>query len=539
MALSPSLLPMSMPTPAQAQTDPIEQLLQSMTLETRVGQLFMVSFFGEGITDTAREFLQTVQPGAFALFRSNGETPDRATQIINDLQQVAVSTGANLPMIMAIDHEGGTVVRLTAGFTALPWGPALGAMPEADSYAVGAMAAQELRAVGITMNLAPVADVRSDPSKKFMEKRSFGTDPQLVGTGVVGYTRGLQDNNVTAVLKHFPGHGAADDSHTVLPTITESKEQLQQIDLVPFEMGIAAGADAVMIGHLVVPAYETVPDWPASLSAIIVTDLLRKQLGFNGVIMTDALDMGAIVNNVAPPEAAVIALQAGVDMVVAGPHMPIGEQLKMRDAVLEALRTGKLPLEQINDSVRRILKLKQKYGLLSWQPLDPRTAVDRIQSAAHSAALDQIYQDTVAIARDQFKLLPLNPAEQRVLLVFPGSFPAIQSECLVLDPRSKGYAYSLNPVQEEIASVRISARDADVVVIFTYNISENPFQRDLVNAIDPQKTVVVALQSPYDIEEGIQPGAYVTVFNAYPPSFKAACNVLYGQHPALGRWTLP
>jgi beta-N-acetylhexosaminidase len=409
-------------------------------------------------------------------------------------------------------------------------------MPADDAYTVGAIAAEELRAVGITMNLAPVADVRSDPAKKFMEKRSFGPNPLSVGIGVSAYARGLQANNVIAVLKHFPGHGAADDSHTVLPIVTATQEQLRQIELVPFQMGIAAGADAVMIGHLVVPAYETVPDWPASLSAIIVTDLLRQQLGFNGVIMTDALDMGAIVDNVAPAEAAVITLQAGVDMIVAGPHMPLAEQVKMKQSVVDAVKAGKISLERIDDSVRRILRLKQKYGLLTWTPLDLSTSNQRVQMNTHTAALEQIYRDTVAIVRDQLALLPLKSDDKKVLIVFPGAFPAVQRECAVVKPSSKAFAYSLNPTQQEIADIHISARDADVVVIFTYNIGENPFQTELVNAVAPEKTIVVAMQSPYDIDYGIHPSAYITAFNASLPTFKAVCNILFGQYPAVGRW---
>ena len=521
-------------TPAFAQSDTIDKLLQQMTLDQKVGQIFMISFSGP-LNESARQFLKDMQAGAFALFSSNGTSPAEVTSFVNSLQQIATQTGVALPMIMAIDHEGGTVRRLREGYTDLPWGPALSAMPAGDAYTVGQIAAQELRAVGITMNLAPVADVRSDTTKHFMEKRSFGNDAQAVGGGVSAYVRGLQQGQVIGTLKHFPGHGAADDSHSVLPTINATKEEMERVELVPFKMGIDAGADAVMLGHLVVPAYETVPDWPASLSSILINDVLRKQLGFNGLVITDALDMGAIVNNVSQADAAVIGVQAGVDMLVAGPHTPINAQLQMRTAVLEAVQSGKITMQRLDEAVRRVLTLKQKYNLFGWEPLNPQRADERVDTSEHAVTVSNLYQNTVAIAQDKYKLLPL-AQNKKVLLIFPGAYPATQRECLALRPGIKSKAYSLNPTDVEIASAKIDARNADVVVIFTYNIPDYPFQADLVNAVPPEKAIVVALESPYDIEQGIDPGGYVTAFNAYPGALKASCEVLFGKYPARGVW---
>lgn len=522
--------------PVHAQSDIIDKLLQQMTLEQKVGQIFMVSFSGP-LNEPARNFLAQMQAGAFALFSSNGTSPEDVTRFVNSLQQIATQTGANLPMIMAIDHEGGTVRRLREGFTDLPWGPALSAMPAGDAYTVGQIAAQELLAVGITMNLAPVADVRSDPTKHFMEKRSFGNDPISVGGGVAAYTQGLQAGHVIGVLKHFPGHGAADDSHSILPTINATREELNRVELVPFKMGIDAGADVVMLGHLVVPALETVPDWPASLSSIIINDVLRKQLGFNGLVITDALDMGAIVNNVSQPDAAVIGVQAGVDMIVAGPHTPISNQIEMRAAVLEAVKTGKISMQRLDEAVRRVLTLKQKYNLFGWEPLNPQLAPQRVNTGEHSTTVSALYRDTVAIAKDNFKLLPLTNGKT-VLIIFPGAYPAAQRECLALNPKVRSLSYSLNPTDTEIATAKIEARRADLVVVFTYNMSDYPFQASLVSEIPPEKTVMVALESPYDIEWNLNPAAYVTAFNAYPGAIKASCEVLFGAYPAKGKWNL-
>jgi beta-N-acetylhexosaminidase len=520
--------------PAHAQPDRLERIMQRLTLDQRVGQLFMVSFSGP-LNERARDFLRTMQPGAFALFSSNGTTPEAVTRFVNDLQDIALQNAPHLPMIMAIDHEGGTVRRLRDGFSDLPWGPALSSMPTEDAAAVGGLAAQELRAVGVTMNLAPVADVRSDPTKRFMENRSFGNDPKRVGGAVAAYARGLQAGQVIAVLKHFPGHGAADDSHAALPAIVATREQLAQTEFAPFKMGIEAGAEAVMLGHLVVPAYEPRPDWPSSLSETLINDVLRSQLGFDGLVMTDALDMGAIVDNVSQPEAAVLALQAGVDMIVSGPHTSITSQLAMKSAVLTAVSEGRIGLRRIDEAARRVLALKLKYGILDWRALDPRTATSRVGVDSHAAAINRIYLKTVAIAKDERQQLPI-AAGRPALIVFPGAYPAAQRQCLALAPWLRSFAYSLNPTPTEIAQAVTSARDVEVAVVFTYNIRDYRFQRDLVNALPPDKLVVVAMENPYDIEEGIAPGSYVTAFNAYPGAISASCAVLFGAQTAVGTW---
>lgn len=529
-------------TPASAQPDLAERvntLLADMPLDHKVGQMFMVSLFGEGLPAANEVFLRAMIPGAISAFSSNVNTPERTTATTNAWQTIATQIGAKVPMIVAIDHEGGPVTRLLPeqGYTALPWGAALGAMPAANTKMVGRMAAEELRAVGITMNLAPVADVRARAEPPyFVERRTFGPDPALVGSAVAAYTQGLQEGGVIATLKHFPGHGAAGDSHNFLPVVNRDSEEIARFELPPFEIGIKGGADAVMVGHLSVPALDPTPGIPASLSPKIVTDLLRKQLGFTGVILTDALDMGAIVDNYPPPVAAVMAVNAGIDMLATGPKMPQTQQLAMKQAIIDAVKAGEIAGERIDDSVRRILTLKGKYGLLDWSPLDARTATERVRAAAHQELLESIYLNAVAISHDDAGLLPLKPADKKIALIVPGIYPIIGRACSALEPSVKAYTYSTQPTDEEIVIGYQLGQQLDTIVIFTYNIREHPRQALLVNSVPPEKTVVVALQSPYDFESGIEPGAYVTSFNTYPPAFRAACAVLFGRHQAVGKF---
>src|SRR5258708_349887 len=344
-ALTTSAVPLS-GAQAQSSTDAqVEALVQSLTLEQRVGQLFMVSLYGEELSDTGATFLRTMMPGAVALFSYNGSSPQVFTQTINAWQMVASQIGAKVPLLVAVDQEGGPVTRLTDGFTPMPWGAALGAMPADDARTVGKLSGQELSAVGVNINLAPVVDVRTE-ANAFMEPRMFGNDAATVGSAATAYVQGLADSGVIAVLKHFPGHGAAGDSHTELPVVSYDIDHINSVELLPFEAGIEAGAEVVMVGHLVYPALDPTPGLPASLSPIIIGEVLRKQLHFDGVVMSDAMDMAAIVDHYSRPVAAVMAIRAGIDIIAAGPHTPISDQLAIRPAVADARKRGRLPSHQ-------------------------------------------------------------------------------------------------------------------------------------------------------------------------------------------------
>jgi beta-N-acetylhexosaminidase len=536
-ALVVTSLSVSLNLPVRAQTSDqrVEEILASMSLEDRVGQLFMVSFYGVGLTDTTRQFLRDMKPGGFALFATNGTTPRDVTFTVNAIQTVATENGT--PLLMAIDHEGGTVTRVEDGFTKLPWGGAIGAMPNDDARRVGQIAAAELSAVGVNMNLAPVADLRSNPSQRFMEKRVFGFDAALVGQAVTAYVQGLQEGGVIATLKHFPGHGAAGDSHTFLPTVEYSVEDMMNTEIEPFRAAIVGGADVVMVGHLMVPSLD--PSFPAPFSEKIIQGVLRDELGFEGVIMTDSMDMGAVVDNYTRPDAAVIAIKTGIDLIASGPYTPMGEALAMKAEILSAVETGEIPESRIEDAVRRILRLKAKYGLLDWQPLDPETAAERVNADAHAEMVGAIYLNTVAFSRNDANLLPITPGAKNIALVYPGIYPAIGRECGAIDPSIRLFAYSTNPTGGEIVTVRNFGREVDVVVMFTYNVLENRAQADMVQQVPPEKAVVVSMQNPYDYELfNPPPGGYVAAFNTYPSVFRAACMVLLNQHPAKGTFPI-
>jgi beta-N-acetylhexosaminidase len=515
---------------AAAQGSRVDQLMAQMSLEQKVGQLFMVAFYGRSLNDATRAFLQEMQPGGFTLFASNATDAVGATRVINEWQTANAKTSP-IPLLVATDHEGGTVVRLEGGFSALPYGSALSAMPTARAEQVGRIAAKELRAVGIGMNLAPVADLRVTKAPRFMDRRVFGHDPTRVAAAVAAYTRGLQRGQVAATLKHFPGHGAATDSHDTVPVLPTARKDLER-ELAPFRAGIAAGASAVMIGHLSLPALDP-SGVPATFSKPIVTDLLRREMLFGGVIMTDALDMGAIVKTTTAAEAALKAFQAGVDMLTTGPKMPLNDQRAMKRAILDAVLSGEIEQTRLDDSVRRILNLKLLYGLLDWTPLDPDTAATRIGLAEHAATIDQIYLDTFSVVYDEGRLLPVSG--KQIGIIYPGVYPSVRRVCDSMNPSTRALAFSLTPTPEELLIARQVGQRTDVVLIFTFNVEDYPRQADLVRQIPANKAVVVAMQNPYDVEQlDPPPIAYAAMFNPYPGAIRAACEVLFGSYPPIG-----
>ncbi|MEO8397688.1 MAG: glycoside hydrolase family 3 protein, partial [Chloroflexota bacterium] len=358
-------------TSLQAQpADPdIDAIIASMSLEHKVAQMFLVTLHGSVLTEIGAEDLRTWQPGGVVLFETNNGNPASMTKLINAFQSTITEAGG-FPMLVSVDQEGGVVTRLTDGFTMFPAPILITAAGDDMAYKVGQASATELSAVGINMNLAPVADLETYKDNPIIFRRAWGSDPNIAGDAVAAFIRGSESLNVLATAKHFPGHGESrQDSHGTLPTIDLPLDRLESVEFVPFEKAISANVAAIMVGHLYMPALEPTPGLPASLSHAVITGILREQMGYNGLIVTDALDMNAVDLNFNFYDAAVMAVNAGVDLLAMGPG--IGQQVfeAAMQRVVDDVRAGKIPESRIDESVRRILETKKQYGILNWQPL--------------------------------------------------------------------------------------------------------------------------------------------------------------------------
>jgi beta-N-acetylhexosaminidase len=527
------------PAGAQGIEARVDALLQAMTLEQQVGQLFMVTLHGEVMTQDGAAFLRDYQPGAVSLFTDNVTSPEGVTTLTNNFQATMVQTGAP-PLLIAIDQEGGLVTRMMAqaGFTQFPAPAIMGAAGAQVSQQMGIAVAEELAAVGVNMNLAPVADLETNRDNPIIFRRAFGSDPVLAGEALAGYTRGMQLMNVLATAKHFPGHGETSvDSHAELPRIDLDRERVLGVEVEPFRHAIRAGTAAIMVGHLWYPALDPVRR-PASLSPLVVTDLLRDELGFAGIIVTDAMDMNAVDMNVNFYEAVVQALEAGVDMLALGPSTGTDVSANAIEFVLEAVRTGRLSEARIAESARRVLLAKARFGVLDWRPLPAESAAARVRAAEHEALITSLFQAGVTVAYDRFNLVPVNQRDgQRLAIIFLATRYQIRDACLpYTDPAlTQWVGISDAPSADEISWAAAAARTADTAIVFTQDAIRTREQADLVNALPPEKTIAVAIFSPYDWQLYPNVGAYMATYSPARPAVPAACDILFGARPGLGR----
>lgn len=514
-----------------------DNLLDKLTLEQRVAQLFVVNLFGGGLTEVGRDFLARYQPGGVVLLGDNLGTPETVSRLINSYQQTVADAGG-LPLFVSVDQEMGPISHLKDGFTVFPSPALLTASGDPElAHQVGQAVGEELLAVGVNMDLAPVADLETNPKNTIIVRRSFGSDPQMVSTVLGPFVQGMQSSGVLAIAKHFPGHGAStEDSHTSLPVIDLSKERLESVELAPFHAAVEAEVAGVMVAHISYPALESTPNLPASLSSKIVDGLLRGEMGYNGLVMTDALDMDAIDTTYSYPQAVLTAIKAGVDLVIAA-HMSLTAQIEAIEGVVAAVQSGEILEERLNESVQRVLDAKARFNLLNWQPPDPATLTTRLNQDVHNALIDTLFRAGVTVAFDHNQLLPLQ-ASRNIAIVYPATRSQIAQECGTYNPNIRWVGVSDSPQETEIGWALDAARWSDAVVVFTQNADTSKAQQALVNQLPPEKTVVVALWSPYVWADFPAVDSYVLTYSPARPAVPAACAVLFGAVPAQGKLSI-
>ncbi len=537
LALSAALF---MCAPLAAQQDSIEQRLASMSVAQKAAQMLMVTLHGAYPLEDDLTFLREFQPGALAIFNDNVQSPDQLTRLTNAFQQAMHDAGLP-PLLIAVDQEGGVVARLNPeqGFTRMPAPTLLAAAGPDMAAEAGEFTAQELLAVGIQMNLAPVADLETNPDNPIIYRRAFSNDPVVGGESVVGFIRGVQAGGGLATVKHFPGHGETSvDSHAELATLNLSRERLDAVELGPFRAAIEAGVDAVMVAHIWYPALD--PERvPASLSHNVISGLLRDELDYDGLIMTDALDMNAIDLQYEFGEAAAMAVEAGVDVLALGPSIGRDAAQIALNAIMDAVQSGRISEARLDESVRRILAAKESVGLFEWASLDPNSADARVDFDGGEAFIERLFTHGVTVAYDHADLIPV-PPDARVAIIFLATRYQIQAECSrYTDPAlTRWVGVGDNPSADEIGWAVEAANAADVALVFTQDAIRNREQQALVNALPQDKTAAVALWSPYDWQTYPNVAAYALTYSPARPAVPAICAALFGAQPALGQLAL-
>ncbi|MFD4987543.1 glycoside hydrolase family 3 protein [Streptomyces sp. NPDC058374] len=544
----------------------LKALLARMSLEEKVGQLFVMRVYGHSATDPdqadidanleelgvrdAAELIATYHVGGIIYFTwaRNTRDPHQIAELSNGIQRASLGQKNGLPVLVSTDQEHGIVCRVGAPATLLPGAMALGAGgSRTDTRRAAHIAGAELAALGILQNYAPDADVNVNPANPVIGVRSFSSDPEAVAELVAAQVKGYQGAGVAASAKHFPGHGdTTTDSHEALPTIHHTREEWERLDAPPFRAAIAAGIDSIMTAHIVVPSLDPAED-PATLSRPILTGILREELGYDGVVITDSLGMEGVRTKYGDDRVPVLALLAGVDQLLNPPSIKVAY-----DAVLAAVRDGELTEERIDASVLRVLELKARRGLFE-DPYVTRREVDRtVGVRAHLAEADRIAERTTTLLAHRDGLLPLSRRTHRDLLVV-GADPASPSgttgppttalteELTELGFRVTTLPTGTTPTQAAIDAAVAAAEGKDAVVVGTYNVTADSAQRELVRALAATGVPVVALaiRNPYDVAHLPEADAVLATYSWTDVELRAAVRVLAGRARPRGKLPVP
>ena len=539
---------------AASSSDRIDQIIKRMTLEEKVGQLFVTYAYGQtaDTTDPAdvahneqdlgvangKELIQKYHVGGVIYFAwsNNVADPEQIAGLSNGLQRVATSQRSGIPLLIATDQEHGVVTRVGPPATQLPGNMALGAGRSVpNAYDAARISGKELRAVGINQNFAPVADVNVNAQNPVIGVRSFGSDPSLVSDLVAASVDGYQGANVAATAKHFPGHGdTATDSHYGVPIINHTRAEWERIDAPPFRAAISRGIDTIMTAHIVVPALDP-SGVPATLSKPIITDILRGEMGYDGVVITDALTMQGVRDGFGDDRIPVLALKAGVDQLL----MPAPGKLDIAyNAVLGAVRSGELTEDRIDKSVHRVLQLKMTRGLFKQKNVivDVSKVSSLVGTAAHQQRAQEITDATVTLVKDDADTLPLTKGAQKVLVTGASVTSGLAERISSRGPAATAYNTGTAPNDATIAAAVAQAQASDQVVVATNRAWTSAGQQKLVKQLLATGTpvVVVAVRDPYDIAYFTDAPTYLATYSTTAISVESLARVLFGEVQPAG-----
>ena len=518
-------------SPISALTDPeIDTMIAKMTVEEKVGQLIMVGFDGPQANETIETHIRERFVGGVVLFSRNIQSPQQTAELTNELQRLAEATARQIPLFIGIDQEGGWVIRLKEGATVLPGNMALGATNStALAERAGEITAVELAAVGVNLNFAPVMDVNNNLDNPVIGRRSFGELPELVSRLGVPYIRGLQRHGVLATAKHFPGHGDTTvDSHFDLPTVNHDRERIHALELPPFRAAIDADVAAIMTAHIIYPAFD--PDRPATLSPIILTDLLRKELDFDGLIITDDMEMKAIDDRYQSGEAAVMAVEAGADIVMV--LWTQAKQLEVFEALLSAVKSGRISQTRLDQSVKRILKSKEAAFDRRFVDVDAVGTI--VGQEAHQQLAQTIASRAITLVRNRDNLLPLKLEPETSVLILSQSSTLFEN----FKAHHPNTVEARIPEKPEVESIlpqlTLQARDADVIIAGIIN-DEQAVLVQRISIATTTPVIVIALGSPYTLRGCPAVSASLAAYDIHEASVVGAVEVIVGAREAQGK----
>jgi beta-N-acetylhexosaminidase len=509
------------------------KILKKLTLEEKVGQMFLYGFQGKSSSEDIQRLVKQYKPGGFILFTRNIESESQLVALNSDIKRFS----AGLPSFIAIDQEGGKVLRIRSFGTVLPGNMNLGATRStALSFLAGKLTAIDLEMLGFNMNLAPVLDVNSNARNEVIGVRSFGDDPEMVSILGAAYIRGIQSRRVSATAKHFPGHGhTSGDSHFEAPTLDRSEQLLYDVDLKPFFSAISDDVDAIMTAHIAVPSIDA-SNKPATLSYKIITDLLRKKMGYNGLVITDDMEMRAVTGNAGIGKATIEAILAGCDMITI--VWTDSAKQESYEALIAAVKKGVVSEQRVDESVKRILSVKLKRKLFD-QNKDPKIEQIReiVGNTLHQQISHLIAQKSITLVKNYSNTIPVK-TKGRFVVISP--FEYLSSELK---------NYGLNNIFIKV-NVKMKQSEKRTVIHDALQMSDG-VAGYIVAAVDEsqaaignelkkktKKPVIVAsLDSPYMYNSAKNADAYLCSYSFRSQAIKALARVITGESVAVG--TLP
>src|SRR5690554_1448356 len=529
----------------------IEKTVKKMSLEEKIVQMMVVGSPDryEGTrSDELVEMIEDYHVGGVDVMARTANVPTVVKEYTAKIQETAAQAGAVAPLLVVADQEGGIVMQLTKDASLFPGNMALGAVGDEDcAYRVAKAIAKESLAAGINTVTAPCLDVNTEPDNPIIGLRAFSDSPELTGKLGTAMIRGFEEAGVVSCGKHFPGHGGSElDTHLAFPELNLSRQEMEAVHLAPFRSAVFSGVSSVMTSHINYPALSGKKEVPATLCPRILTDLLRATMKFQGVIITDCLEMDAVKKWIGTTKAAVESIKAGADIVLFS-HTP-AEQKKAFHAIFQAVSRGEIPQGQIENSVQRILALKLKKHA-QWEKAGKEEVVS---FAKHVDLEEETAARSITLVRNEDRLIPLTAGSgKKIAVIYPKNMPLLREEDLRDDagiivaevrkrcPRVVPVRVELPPTTENIASALAAAEEADYIIVATSTktAAQEKIQGVLVQKLLATKkpVIAVAVRNPYDLRSYPEARTYLTTYGYRPCSIRAAAAVIFGERKPAGK----
>lgn len=516
----------------------VDSVFQELTPKERIAQLFLVrahTNLGQRYIDSVAQVIKEEQLGGLVVFQGG---PVRHAQMLNQYQALT-----KVPLLVTLDGEWGLGMRLPDSTVSFPYQMTLGAVQnEMLIYEMGRQVARDFQRIGMHFNFAPVVDINNNPGNPVINFRSFGDNKENVTHKAKAYMDGMVDGGIIASLKHFPGHGDTDvDSHHDLPQLKFSKKRLDSLEIFPFRELIQQGAPAIMVAHMNIPALDATPNIPSSISRKVVTDLLRKELGFKGLTVTDAMDMEGVKKFFPKGEADVMAIEAGHDL------LEISENsARAIDLVEKAVKSGRIKQAELDQRVKRVLAAKYWLGLNQYRPVNTINLVEDLNMPAARSLVQRLADAAITVLKSDRRIRSFDKKTETAVVSIGVDQPQDFEKGLALQLSDrKEYLVTGKETEEEMKDLLKKARRSPQIVLAIHDnrarpgseIKINDQIRDFIDRLGGRRTVTVMFTNPYVIDN-LPVARSNSIIMAYQNDHfmqKAALKILLGQTEAQGR----